>query len=122
MIYLKQLSIITGISLFGEILAFLIPFPVPASVYGILILFFCLLTGAVKLESVEKTADFLLVIMPVLFVPAGVGLVRVWDRVAENFFEIAAITVVSTFLVMAVSGLASQFVIKMKKKRDKNDE
>ena len=122
MIYLKQLSIIICISLVGEILARLIPIPMPASVYGIIILFVCLCTGIIKLKQIEKTADLLLMIMPVLFVPAGVGLITVWDKLSENLFEIMVITVVSTILVMAVTGLAAQAVIRRKSKGEKKSE
>lgn len=118
--YLKQLSIIIGISFLGEIAAYFIPFPVPASVYGILILFFSLLTGIIKLDMVETTADFMLEIMPLLFVPAGVGLMNVWDRISGNIFEILVVTVVSTVLVMAVSGLTSQAIIKRRKNKEKS--
>ena len=94
----------------------------PASVYGIIILFVCLCTGIIKLKQIEKTADLLLMIMPVLFVPAGVGLITVWDKLSENLFEIIVITVVSTILVMAVTGLAAQAVIRRKSKGEKKSE
>ena len=61
------------ISFVSEILHALIPVPVPASIYGLVILFVLLCTKIVKLEHVEGAGEFLLKIMPMLFIPAGVG-------------------------------------------------
>lgn len=76
--YVKQLFLILFISFLGEILKYVLPFPVPASIYGLLILFICLETGWLKLGSVEETAKYLVEIMPLMFIPAGVGLLESW--------------------------------------------
>ena len=76
--YLKQFLIILVISLIGEILNKLLPLPVPASIYGMVILFAGLLSGIIKLESVKEAGSFLIEIMPVMFIPAGVGLMSSW--------------------------------------------
>ena len=75
--YLKQFFIILLISLFGEIFKYMIPLPVPASIYGMVILFICLMTGIIKLEDVKEAGKFMIEIMPVMFIPAGVGLIAV---------------------------------------------
>ena len=66
--YLKQLMLIMSVSFVGELLNRLLPFPVPGSVYGLVLMLICLLTGLIRLEQVEETADFLVKIMPVLFI------------------------------------------------------
>ena len=76
--YLRQLLLILMISLFGEILKYVIPLPIPASIYGMAILFVCLMTGIVKLEQVKETGKFMIEIMPVMFIPAGVALITSW--------------------------------------------
>ena len=73
--YLRQLLLILMISLFGEILKYVIPLPIPASIYGMAILFVCLMTGIVKLEQVKEAGKFMIEIMPVMFIPAGVALI-----------------------------------------------
>ena len=70
--YLKQFLIILVISLIGELLNKLLPLPVPASIYGMVILFIGLLSGVIKLSSVKEAGSFLIEIMPVMFIPAGV--------------------------------------------------
>lgn len=109
--YLKQFLIILSISFIGEILKAVLPLPVPASIYGMAILFVCLLTGVLKLEQVRGAGKFLIEIMPVMFIPAGVGLMASWDILQPMLVPVAVITVVVLVAVMAVSGRVSQAII-----------
>ena len=94
-------------SFIGEFFRMVIPLPVPASVYGLVLLLAALLTGIVKLDQVEGAADFLIEIMPVMFIPAAVGLV---------------VTVATTVLVMGVTGQVTQRVIRWERKRKEGKE
>ncbi len=114
--YLKQFGIILAISCLGELLSLLLPLPVPASIYGIVILFVCLQSGLLKLASIRETSAFLIEIMPILFLPAAVGLLEAWDVLKPNLLPIAVITAVSTFVVMGAAGLVTQAVIHRGKK------
>ena len=73
--YIYQLFIILVVTFVGELLHYFIPIPVPASIYGLIIMLILLCTKVVKLEHVERTSDFLIEIMPLMFIPGGVGLV-----------------------------------------------
>ena len=119
---LFQFSIILLISLAGEALSFLIPLPIPASIYGILLLFLLLCTGALRVESVKEVSSFLIAIMPVMFIPAGVGLMESFGLLLPALPAYAVITLVSTLAVRAVSGLATQAVIRRKPKEDNRHE
>ena len=110
--YLKQFLIILAVSFIGEILNKFIPLPVPASIYGIIIMFLCLLFKIIKLEQVKDAADFLIAIMPVMFIPAGVGLIDSYGIIKDNILAYVVVTIVSTVAVMAVSGIVTQLVIK----------
>lgn len=116
--YLKQLAIILLISFCGEALHFLIPVPVPASIYGLLLMLLALCTGVVKLASVRETGKFLIDIMPIMFIPAAVGLLESWGILRPIWLPVAEITVVTTVAVMAVSGLVAQWVIRREKKEE----
>lgn len=121
--YVKQLAIILFIAFLGEVLNLLIPLSVPASVYGMILLYTALMTKLIKLESVKETALFLVEIMPIMFVPAGVGLLESYDVLSPVLVPVAVITIVSTIVVMAVSGIITQFVIRHDKgKGDVKDE
>lgn len=115
--YLKQLFIILGISCVGEILKYFIPLPIPASIYGMILLFAGLMSGVIKLSSVRETGTFLIEIMPVMFVPAGVGLMTSWGVLNPLLFPVSVITAVSTVTVMAVSGRTSQWVLSRERRR-----
>lgn len=120
MIFLRQFSIILTISLIGEALSFLIPLPIPASIYGILILLILLISGKLKVESVKAVSSFLIAIMPVMFIPASVGLMDSFSLLAENLTAYAVILIVSTIAVMAVSGRVTQHVIRKEKEDTPN--
>lgn len=116
--YLKQFTLILLISFIGEILKYVLPFPVPASIYGLILLFLGLETGLIRLSSVEETAKYFIEIMPLMFIPAGVGLLESWGVLRPILLKITVITGVSTVLVMAVSGRVTQGVIRNQKKKD----
>ena len=101
--YIKQFLIILGICLLGELLKYCIPLPVTASIYGLVLLFVGLMTGVIRLDMVKETAKFFIDIMPIMFVPAGVGLLESWGILQNMMIPAIVITVVSTVVVMIVS-------------------
>lgn len=113
--YLRQFLIILLFSFLGELLKTVLPLPVPASIYGLLLLFAALESGAVKLAAVQETGRFLIEIMPVMFIPAGVGLIDSWDALKPICIPVTVIMVVSTVIVMVVSGRVTQYAIRKKR-------
>ena len=116
--YVRQFLIILAISLAGEILKYILPLPIPASIYGIVLLFAALETRLLKIDAIRETSAFLLEIMPMLFVPAGVGLLEKWDVLRPVWLPCAAIVVVSTFTVFAAAGCTTQRVMRLRQKRE----
>lgn len=92
----------------GDLLHSVLPLPVPGSIYGIILLFALLKSGLLPLDAVKDTGKFLIEIMPVMFIPAAVGLVESWGVIGKSLGVYAMVTVVSTILVMAVSGIITQ--------------
>ncbi len=115
---LKQFLIILAISFVGELLKYILPLPVPASIYGMVILFAGLLTGLIPIESVRDAGKFLIEIMPVMFIPAGVGLMSSWGTLRPVLLPVTIITVVALITVMGATGRVSQFVIRMQKRKN----
>ena len=113
--YVKEFGIILIVSLVGELLNYFLPLPVPASIYGLALMFLCLMLGIIKLSDVHDTACFLIEIMPLMFIPAAVGLITSFDILKAHLAAYLVITVTSTFLVMVVSGHVTQFVIRHRK-------
>ena len=112
-----QLAIIFGISFVGELLNALLPLPVPASVYGLVILFVLLCTKIVKLEQVEKVSDYLMAIMPLFFIEPTVGIMNSYGLVKGNIIALFVACFLSYAAVVAVTGLVSQSIIRRKKKK-----
>ena len=120
--YLKQFLIIILVSCIGELLYYLLPFPIPATIYGLLIMLGLLILKIVPLAAVKETAEFLIDIMAVMFIPAGVGLIVYWPQLKEFLIPICVIIVVSSILVMFVTGKTSDLLIRNNKKGDANHE
>ena len=118
--YMKQLGIIFAVTCVGEILKHLIPFPVPASIYGLVIMLVLLVTRKVKLEQVQDVADFLIEIMPMMFIPAAVGLLVSWEQLKSMIVPVVVITIVSTVVVMGVTGKVSDVLTKERPKGRKD--
>ncbi len=120
--YVRQFGIIIVISLMGEILHAVIPAGIPASIYGIIILFAALELKIIKLESVKQTGDFLIETMPLMFIPAAVGLMKTWDIIKESWAAYIIITFATTFIVMIVSGLVTKGVLSYQRRKSNRKE
>lgn len=110
--YVKQFLLILFISFIGEIFNKLIPLPIPASIYGMMILFFGLLIGIIKLENVKEVGSFLIEIMPIMFIPAGVGLMTSWVTLKKILIPVLIITALTNVTVMLATGHISQMIIR----------
>ena len=108
--FLRQFMIILLLSFLGEMLKMFIPLPIPASVYGLVLMLACLMTGILKTSQVKDAAFFLIEIMPVMFIPAAAGLIDSWDVLRPLILPIMIITVVITIFVMVVTGKTAQMI------------
>ena len=109
--YIKQSCVIFGITMIGELFNALLPLPVPGGVYGLFLLLAGLCTGVIKLKHVEETGNFLLDIMPLMFVPVIVGLMDDYEILKAAAVPVIMISVLSTIAVMAVTGKFTELLI-----------
>ena len=115
--FIRQFCIILFVTFLGELLHLLIPLPIPASVYGLVLMLLALQSGLVKVEQVKEAAVFLIEIMPVMFIPAGAGLLESWGALQPIWLPVCVITAATTVLVMAVTGRVTQAIIRAQKKK-----
>lgn len=108
--FLRQFMIILLLSFLGEVLKMFIPLPIPASVYGLVLMLVCLMTGVLKTSQVKDAAFFLIEIMPVMFIPAAAGLIDSWKVLQPLLLPILVITVVITVFVMVITGKVVQMI------------
>ena len=110
--YLKQFGIILIFSFIGELLNHVLPLPIPASIYGIILMFACLKFGLISLSEIEGTGRFLIEIMPLMFIPAAAGLLEAWNVIRSVWIQYLIVTAFSTIFVMAVAGKTTQYIIR----------
>lgn len=115
--FLMQFGIIVAISFAGEILYHFIPLTVPASIWGLVIMLVLLITGILKLEKVENAADFLINIMPPMFIPAIAGLIDSYKIIQSDVLAFFIINVLTTVIVIGVCGKVAQAILRRKEKK-----
>lgn len=116
--FIRQFLVILLVSLLGEVLHAIIPLPIPSSIYGLILMFGSLKTGIIPLDKVSAAGDFLIEIMPLMFIPAGVGLMVSWAQLKEVFVPVIVITCVTTVVVMAAAGRVTQAVLTKEETKD----
>ena len=111
--YIKQVSIIFTITFMGEILKEIspIPFPIPSSVYGLILMLLALTTKIIKLDDVKESAYFLISIMPIMFIPPAINLITVWQNIQSKIIAYFVICIISTLIVMISSGVLTQKIL-----------
>lgn len=109
--YIRQFLIIITISFLGEILHMLLPLPIPASIYGLVLMFGGLCTRLIKPCQIKETAGFLIDIMTLMFVPAVAGLINEWTNLKGILVPVLFITISITIFVMAVTGRVTQRIM-----------
>lgn len=117
--YMRECVIIFGITLAGELLNLLLPLPVPAGVYGLFLLLILLCSGILKLADIEATGNFLLDIMPILFIPASAGLIESYDAIKVILVPIVVISILSTIAVMVVTGKVTEAMLRLSRKKNR---
>ena len=110
--YLSQFLRITAFTLAGELLQRVIPLPVPASVYGLTLLFAALYLGVVKLEQVKDAGGFLVSILPILFVSPAVGILENWGLIQGVVIPLLLLIALSTIVTFGIAGRVTQVLNK----------
>ena len=110
--YIRQVLIILSFCFVGQALEQLIPLPVPAAIYGFVLLFLALCTGILKESHILETADFLISGMGILFVTPAVNILAYYDVIAPQLAKVCLVVVLSTAVVFAVSGWVTQWLRK----------
>lgn len=119
--FLRQILLIFLFSFLGELLRSLIPLPIPASIYGMVLLFLALSFGIVKLENVKSAGSFLVSLFPVLFVAPVVSLMDCWSDIQPKLVAIVFLLIFSTLVCFFISGKITQQLMKGKKEGSDHD-
>ena len=109
--YIRQLGIILAVSFAGELFRRIIPLPIPASIYGMVFMLILLKTKLIRYESVKDAGEFLIEIMPLMFIPAGVGLLVSWESIRGILLPIAVIILAANITVFAATGKTADWLL-----------
>ncbi len=114
---LFQFGWILLVCFLAEVLAAVVPLPIPASVYGLVLMLAALGLKLIKVEQVKKASSFLVGILPILFLVPAVGIMSLWAELKAFLLPCLLAAVPVTVLVMAASGLVTQRVQRLGKKK-----
>ncbi len=120
--YIKQICIILVICLIAEFMEYLIPLPIAASMYGLVLMLIALSTKIIPLKEVENVSDFLTDNLAIMFIPPTVGIMASVEEIKEMFVPLVVISVVSTLLIMTVTGWVAQVIIRRKRKQSVDEK
>ena len=104
----KELSVVMAILYLAHVIQVAFSLPIPSTVLGMIILLIALLSGVVKIDMIENVAPFSMNYLTFLFIPGGVGLISSLDLIADTWFQILLLIIVTTIIVIAVTGLTVQ--------------
>lgn len=110
---IRQLLIIVGILFLSHLVKIAINIPIPAPVLGMIILFLCLLTGIIKVESIELVSQFFLDNLSLFFIPGAVGIIASLDLIKDEWLPILVVVLLSIVIGILVTG----FTVQLLKKR-----
>lgn len=119
--YLKQFCLIVLFSFLGELCRYLIPYPIPASIYGMILMFAALSLRIIKIENIKEAGMFFATCLPVLFVAPVVNLMAYWEQLRTNLIPIVLIVVASTFVTFGVAGIVTQILVNREKEEPDHD-
>ena len=113
--FLHEAVILAAVTFAAEIIKYFVPLPVPASIYGLVLLFLLLKCGVLKLEQIENVGNLLLELMPLLLVPASVSFISVLDTIRGMLLPVLMMGFIGTMAVMLATGRVAQWIIRHRK-------
>ena len=105
---IKTFTVLLAYQCLGELIAYAGNLPIPGAVIGMILLLASLSLRPGLSSAIESDALALLRFLPLLFVPAGVGIMVFAGRVAHDLLPIAVSVVVCTALTIVVTALVGQ--------------
>jgi len=115
--YLQQFLLLMAFVFAGEAVHAILPLPIPASIWGLLLLLCALLSGVVKLPQIEDVSKFFLAVIPVLFVVPAVGVLEIFGDLTEIWPVMLVVIGITYLAAMASTGWLADWMIRMKDRR-----
>lgn len=117
----REALIILCIYLLGEVISKGLSLPVPGNIIGMIILLLLLCTNVIKVNKIDTISSFFLDHLAFFFIPAGVGLLTSFDIIKSSLIQILLICIICTSIVITITGLVVQALVKFRKKANLKD-
>ncbi len=108
MTFLNGITLLLLYQLLGEFGVHFLQWSIPGPVLGMLLLFITLWFKKGNMAAVDEAATGLLSHLSLLFVPAGVGLMVYFNRLADEWLPIVTALVLGTVVTLVVSAWVMQ--------------
>lgn len=118
--FLWQIGIILAVCFAGEGISLLLPFPFPASVIAMIILFLLLILKFIKAESLHTCSYFLMNNISLLFIPTGVGIIKVFDSIKDSILPLLAVCILSTIITFAATSFTVRLFVRLQDRLSKH--
>ena len=118
---ITQIGVLFGVCLGGVGISAILPFPFPASVSAMLLLFALLLCRVVKPGQIDEITGFLTKNMAILFLPAAVGIIESLDILRDSGIQILIICLVSTLLTFGVTATVVSLLMRLADRKERQD-
>lgn len=109
--FLQQAFIFATIMLISNLIVSVLPFPMPTSVMGLVLLFIALCLKIVKLEQVEGLGTSLTSLISFLFVPSGISVINSLGIMSQYGIQIVSIILIATIILLAVTGWSASLLL-----------
>lgn len=109
--FVLQMGILIFIYQTGNFVVSFFHLPFPGNVLGIVILFFLLWLGIIKVNHIETAANWLLKHLGFFFIPISVGLMTLGNTLIKNGLPVLLVLIVSAFVGLVSAGKTAQAII-----------
>ncbi|PLS38044.1 antiholin LrgA [Carnobacterium maltaromaticum] len=113
--FLQQAFVFAFIMLLANLIVGILPFPMPASVMGLILLFIALCLKIVKLEQVESLGNSLTGLISFLFVPSGISVMNSLGIMGQYGVQLVLIIIIATIILLAITGWTATALLNLKK-------
>lgn len=116
-----QIGLLYGLNIVGNLIVTTLSIPIPGSILGLLILLVGLYLKIIPVTFIQDGAGFILVILPLFFIPSTVGIIQYPELLSPKGFTLILMVMVSTFITMIVVGRVSEWESKRSRKEGYKD-
>ena len=107
---IKQLIIILSFMVIGQLLEWIIPLPVPSTIYAMILLLGALKLKLIRLSSIGQLGEFLVEHLSLFLITPTVALLTSWSQISDIILPVLILIAISKIAVLLISGWVTQYL------------